>query len=407
MAGATALVLAVALTACGGDGDDGSATDLDPSDWAAVLAAADGQTVDWYMYGGDTDLNSYVENYVVPEAGKLGVRVNQVRITDTVEAVNKVLGEKQAGRDDEGSVDLIWINGENFATGKQADLWYCGWPEEIPSAEYIDFADPSVAEDFGLPVEGCEAAWNRSGSVLVYDSAVLDDAATSSVGGLTDWVTANPGRFTYPAVPDFTGSMVVRTFFYDAAGGYERLTGEFDQGTYDEVAPRAWQQLNDLEPALWRGGETYPTAQTDVSALYANGEIDAFLTYGTGVVGPEIEKGTYRPTTRTAVFDEGTIGNVNFVAIPYNSPDKAGAMVLANLLQSPAAQYEKKANPPAYGTALDLERVEPDIRERFRAIPVPTGEVPEEEVFSRGNPELRSEWLTAIEKDWTANVLQQ
>lgn len=34
-------------------------------------------------------------------------------INDTVEAVNIVLSEKQAGVDDKGSVDMIWINGKS------------------------------------------------------------------------------------------------------------------------------------------------------------------------------------------------------------------------------------------------------------------------------------------------------
>jgi putative spermidine/putrescine transport system substrate-binding protein len=78
------------------------------------------------MYGGDDLLNEYITGYVADAAAELGVTVNQVRINDTVEAVNTVLSEQSAGRDTDGSIDMIWINGENFATGKQADLWFCG-----------------------------------------------------------------------------------------------------------------------------------------------------------------------------------------------------------------------------------------------------------------------------------------
>ena len=49
------------------------------------------------------------------ELGKrFGVGLAHVKLTDTSEAVARVVAEKAAGRDSGGSVDLIWINGENF-----------------------------------------------------------------------------------------------------------------------------------------------------------------------------------------------------------------------------------------------------------------------------------------------------
>jgi len=411
LATALSAVALLSVAACGGgDGSGGASggggeSSYDLADWSSVERAAKGSTVDWYMYGGDEKLNGYVNGYVKTEAAKLGVTVNQVRINDTVEAVNKVLGEKQAGRK-KGSVDLIWINGENFATGKQADLWYCGWPSQLPSADFVDADDPAIANDFGLPVDDCEAAWNRGQSVVVYDSAKVSAADVASREAFLGWVEDNPGRFTYPAPPDFTGSMVVRTFFYGAAGGYQKLQGEFDQAVYDEVAPKAWATLNGLEKSLYRQGSTYPQGQPDVTKLYANGEIDAFLTYDAGAIAAEVAKGAYPKTTRSAVFEEGTIGNVNFVAIPDSSPDKAGALVVANLLQSPAAQYEKQVRGPGYFPAIDTSKTG-EFQAKFEAIEVPESQLPFAEQIENGNPELQAEWLTRIEKDWKANVLQK
>ena len=408
-----ALLLATVLTlaACGSGGSGGTpgaAADpaLDPADWDSVLAAADGGTVNWYMYGGDDDLNAYVDGYVTEAAAEVGVTVNQVRIADTVEAVNKVLGEKQAGRTENGSVDLVWVNGENFATGKQADLWYCGWPEQLPSAEHVDFDNPAVANDFGVPVEGCEAAWNSATSALVYDSAVLDDADVATLDSFQAWVEENPGRFTYAAPPDFTGSMVVRTFLYDEAGGYENLLGEFDQATFDEVAPGLWSRLDTLEASLWRGGETYPAAGPDVAQLYADGEIDAYFVYDGGGLGADAADGVIPESTRSATLDGGNIGNVNFVAIPFNSPNKAAAMVLANVLQSPEAQYEKRVGPPGFLPAIDTSDAG-ELTDDFASIPVPEQELSDADLAEAAVPELLPDWLTAVEQGWIENVLQQ
>lgn len=403
----TAVLGALALSACGSDDPAPTAGgEVDLTDFASVLEAAQGQTVDWYMFGGDDRLNSYVNGYVATELAERGVTLNQVRITDTVEAVDKVLGEVQAGRTDDGTVDMIWINGENFSTGKQADLWYCGWDTVLPSSEFVDFEDPLVANDFGEPVEGCEAAWNRAQSVLVYDSATVPEEATRSLTALEEWITGNPGRFAYPAPPDFTGSLVVKTFFADTAGYDDSIYGAFDEAAYEQYAQPTFDRLNALEASLYRGGETYPAAGPDVSQLYADGEIDAYISYGAGDLGVEVEDGNFPETTRSAVFDDGTIGNVNFLSIPVNSPDKAGAMVLADLLQSPEAQLEKLVNGPGYYPGIDTTRTG-EFAERFAGIQTPPAQLPFEEQVVNGKPELQAAWLERIEQDWAANVLQQ
>ncbi|HEV2809904.1 MAG TPA: ABC transporter substrate-binding protein [Acidimicrobiales bacterium] len=408
-----AAVLSLFVAACGGGQDESAsptagAAELDPGDWQAVLAAAEGQTVDWYMFGGSDNINEYVTGYVADAAAELGVTVNQVKVGDTVEAVNKVIGEVQAGRTNDGSVDLIWINGENFATGKQADLWYCGYVEDLPNAKFVDFSDPAVTTDFGVPVEGCEAPWARAVSVLVYDSARVPADAVASVDSLGAYLQANPGSFAYPAPPDFTGSMAVRTFFYDQAGGVEELVGEFDQMLYDEVAPDLWQRLNELEPSLWRGGETYPQTQSDVSELYANGEISMFLTYASSSVASEVAKGSYPETTRSAVFEDGMIGNISFTAIPDNAGDKAGALVVSNLLLSPEAQLAKVGEgTPGLDPAIDLTKVPDDVATAFAQVEVPPSQLPPDVLSEAAIPEVAADYLVKLEPDWKNNVLQR
>ncbi|MEJ7844858.1 MAG: ABC transporter substrate-binding protein [Acidimicrobiales bacterium] len=406
--------LGLVAAACGSDNDtdatgdgDEAAAELDVTDFDSVLAAAEGQTVDWYMFGGDDDINDYVNGYVADELDALGITLNQVPVTDTVEAVDKVLGEVQAGRTDDGTVDMIWINGENFATGMQADLWFCGYPEELPNAEIVDFDNPTIANDFGLAVEGCESPWQQANSALVYNSDALGDDDVASVDALFEWAEENPGRFTYPAAPDFTGSMAVRTFLYATAdGGAETFQGEFDAEAYEPEAEALWERLNALEPSLYQGGDTYPSAQTDVERLFGEGAIDAYLTYGPGSVASSVEDGTFPESTRTAVFEDGNIGNHSFVAIPANSPDIAAAIVLADLLLSPEAQlalFEATGGLPVFA----LDQVADDIRTAFEEGQDSPSLLAIDELTANPLPEPTAEYVTTIEEDWIANVLQQ
>lgn len=399
------LAAALALLAACGTPPPPAPAAPDPADWDAVLAQARGTTLDWYLYGGDEAINGFVESTVTPALAELGVTLNAVPLTDTGDAVNKVLGEVQAGRTD-GTVDAIWINGENFATGRQAGLWFCGYPAALPNARYVDLTDPAVATDFGTPVEGCEAAWQQASSALVYDSARLTPADVASLGALESWARANPGRFTYPAPPDFTGSMVVRTFLYDTGGDPDTLAGPFDEARFTPVAERLTARLQALEPALWRGGATYPTSQDAVEQLYATGEISAYFTYGPGTVGNRVTDGTFPATTREAVPDVGNIGNVSNIAIPVNSPDKAAAMVLANLLQDPQIQLRFYADAGVY-PAIDVARTDPAVQEAFAAVQPSPSVLPLDELTADVRPELDSGYVTAVDDAWTAGVLQR
>ncbi len=103
--------------------------------FAEVEAMAKGGTVNFFMWGGSDTINAYVSD-VVGAAMKADhdITLNRVGISDAADIVNTVLAEKEAGVTDAGSVDLIWINGENFRAMKQAGLAFCGYVETLPNA---------------------------------------------------------------------------------------------------------------------------------------------------------------------------------------------------------------------------------------------------------------------------------
>ncbi len=55
------------------------------------IAAAKGQTVNWYMWGGDDSMNKCVNGYLAQQLKETyGITIKQVPVKDTVEVVNKV-----------------------------------------------------------------------------------------------------------------------------------------------------------------------------------------------------------------------------------------------------------------------------------------------------------------------------
>jgi len=400
---ATLLATVLSVPAAMADTADGAA--LIGQDWDSIVALARGGEVNWFMWGGADNINSYVVEYV---GGILkdqyDITLNQIPLTDTVEAVNIVLGEKEAGNMDAGSVDMIWINGENFRTMRQGDLAWCGYTDSLPNDALVNWDNPAIANDFGVPVEGCEVPWNRAQFAFAYDSARLTDPPRS-IPALLEWIKANPGQFTYPAPPDFTGSVFVRHVFYHAAGGVDGLLGEFDQAKYDAAATATWAILNDIEPYLWREGATYPTSVNQMNELFANQEVALTFNYEPSQFGIAVDAGIYPDTVRSFGLTDGTIGNTNYTIIPFNSPNKAAAMVAQDVLLSAVAQLEK-ARPEVWGTSpgIEIDRTPADIQTAFAALPSHPSVVSAADLAQAALPELQAGWISAIEQGWQANV---
>ena len=379
------------------------------SDWDDVVAAAQGQTVNWYMWGGQDNINAWVTGFVASNVKeKYGVTLNLVPLTDTADAVNKVANEKAAGKNDGGSADLIWINGANFRTMQQGELLFTQWAEKLPnSVANINWSDPSVAFDFGVPVNGSESPYGKAQFVMVYDSAHIP-TPPKSMGELIAWIKANPGKFTYPAPPDFTGVAFVMQVCYHATGGHEPFLAEFDQAVFAEKWASCWQLLNEIEPFLWREGETYPESHARHDELFANGEVWMNMAYNPAEASSKVESGTFPETTRSFVFEEGTLANTHYVAIPFNAASKAGAMVVADFLLSVEAQLSKKdvANWGDF-PAIDTNRLSAEDRARFESLPVGVATLSDAELAAHRLPELAPAWQDAAKAAWEAEVLQK
>jgi len=375
--------------------------------WDAAVAAAKGQTVDWYMWGGSPAVNEYVNGYLKTELEKrFGINLRQVPVKDIAEVVSKLVVEKQAGKDIDGSVDLMWINGENFRTCKKNDLLYGPFAAALPNQQYVDWNNPTVQNDFGTPVEGMESPWGSAQMVMIYDSARTPEPPRS-VGALLDWMTEHPGRFTYPALPDFTGSVFVRHIFYHFSDSVDQWQGKYTEEQLQKTADKTYEALTKIRPALWRSGSTYPDSPVRMNTLFADGEIDFSFSYHQGEASRNIADGLFPDTVRTYVFDEGTIANTHFVAIPYNAKDKAAAMVVANFLLSPEAQL-KKAAPDVWGDfpAIAAAKLPQEWQTKFAEQPKGIATLTDGELQNHQLPEPPSDILVYLEKGWDQHVLK-
>ncbi|MCF3642313.1 ABC transporter substrate-binding protein [Rhizobium sp. TRM95111] len=376
----------------------------DPADWPAVLAEARGETVYFHAWGGSDAINRYISWAGETVSERYGVTVKQVKLDDTARAVAAVVAEKAAGRDAGGSVDLIWINGENFAALKQQGLLLSpGWADRLPNWRYVDHENqPTVLSDFTIATDGLESPWGGAKLVFFHDAARTKAAdMPRSAVDLLAWAEANPGRFSYPAPPDFIGSTFLKQVLSELAADRERLQRPVDAATFAADSGPLFDYLDRLHPHLWRSGKAFPQNYPDMKQKLADGELDIVFAFNPAEASAAIAGGELPDTVRAFTFAKGTLGNTHFVAIPYNANAAAGALVLADFLLSPEAQARKQ-DPAIWGdpTVLALDKLGAADRRAFEAIPLGVATLGPE-ALGPALPEPHPDWMTHIEAEWT------
>ncbi|WP_302139318.1 ABC transporter substrate-binding protein [Halomonas alkalicola] len=392
-----------------------------PADWEAVLEEARGQTVYWNAWGGDDRTNRYIEWVARRVAEEHDLRLVHVKLDDTSAAVSRVLAEKAGGNREDGSIDLIWINGENFAAMKEADLLFGPFAERLPNfALTHPEHNPEVVTDFTLPTGGYESPWGKAQITFYYDSEDMGDSEDigdseeigdagppRSIEALLAWAEANPGRFTYPRIPDFTGSTFLKQALIALVDDTAPLYAPTEESDFAAVAAPLWEYLDALHPHLWRSGRQFPASGPELRRLMGDGELSLAFTFYPSEPAAAVADFELPESVRSYVLDEGTLGNVHFVAIPFNSPHKAGAMAVANFLLSPEAQAHKQ-DLAVWGdrTVLDVARLPEADRARF-AIDTENPAMLPADALEKTLPEPHPSWMTALQDAWRERYVRR
>ena len=401
-----AAAMTFSLAACGngtGSSSQEQNESVDDMTFDEMVEAAEGTTVTFYGWGGDEKLNDWLDNKFAPVMKeKYDITMERVPM-DIDQVLSQLSGEIEGGEED-GSIDMIWINGENFQSAKENNMLYGPFTDKLPNFnDYVDAESEDVTLDFAYPVEGYEAPYGKAQAVMIADTAVTPDVPKSAEA-LEEFVKKYPGKVTYPALPDFTGSAFVRNIIYEICGYEQFLDMEADKETVREAVEPAMEYLRGLNPYLWNEGKTFPDSSTTLDNMFADGEVVLNMTYDAYATALNIESGTYTDTTETFQFDKGTIGNTNFMAVAANSGNKAGAMVAINEMLSPEIQadrYEQLRVIPV----LDNSKLSEEQKAAFDAVDLGEGVIPQDELLSKRLPEMPAELVPIIEEIWTEEVV--
>lgn len=403
LAGATALAASAGSAAL-----TSNAFGLDATDWDAVVEAARSSKVAWYGWGGSAPRNELITGTLAPRLKeKYDIDLELVGM-DINDVLTQLSGEFQAGlTEDGGSIDFIWINGENFASAKKNGYLWGPFADDLPNVQsYVDTQAADIAYDFGTAVEGYEAPYGKAQMVFWVDGAQVSETETPiDPETFLQFCQDHAGMVTYPEPGDFTGTAFISCLIAGVVGKeeFEKLATMTDP-TEEEVraiVEPGMEYLRSLNPYLWKQGQTFPADSTTMHQMYADGEL--VLDGGYGEPQTDVDNGLLPATTRSFVLDTGTVGNTNYMAIAANASHKEAAMVAINEVLSPDYQlirYEKLGNI----TVLDLDKLSDEDRAAFDAVELGSAQLPLDTKLSHAVAEACGPVIPVLEQIWHDEV---
>ncbi|MCH4170748.1 MAG: ABC transporter substrate-binding protein [Lactobacillus sp.] len=404
---AALMVLLLLLPACKAnqspksDAGSGKVTTL-----SAAIKSSKGKTVTFYGFGGDEKANLWVDQVVTPAMKKkYDITVKRVPM-DIDDILNKLTTEKEAG-DNKGDIDVVWINGENFYTAKQANLLYGPIANKVPSFnQLMDVNGHSSKYDFGVKINGYEVPYGNAQLVFGGDKTKFPEGFPTSSAKLLAYAKANPGKITYTAPPEFTGSAFVRNIICDVVG-YDKVNQApaTKAGLYKVIKP-GLDYLNTLKPYLWQQGKTYPKTTAELDQMFAAGQINMTYSYSPMHVAEKRHDKEFNDNTESFLFDKGTIANQNYLAMAKSSNAKDAALVLINEMTSESAQLKKAEAKYGYSIPpFDAKKLSPKANQQLTDIYNNQGVPSLAELQQKQIPEVQAKKIPIIESLWKEYVL--
>jgi putative thiamine transport system substrate-binding protein len=369
---------------------------LDTKAANALQQEAKGQTVYFNAWGGSDVINRYIQWAAQQVQQQFGVRVEHVKVSDAADVVKRVRNEKLAGKKD-GTVDLVWINGENFLAMKREGLLHGPVNDMLRNYPLVDtVGKPTTTQDFAEQVEGMEVPWGMAQLTFMVDSQRVPKPPQNT-SDLLAFAKANPGRVTYPRPPDFHGTTFLKQLLLDLNKDRAPLYLTAAPQAVERLTQSLWDYLDALHPHLWRGGKQFAQNAAAIRQMMNDGELLMALTFNPNDAANEIVAKRMAASVISYQFAGGTIGNTHFVAVPFNARAKAGALVFADFLLSPVAQA-RKADIAVWGdpTVLDVNKLPAATRALFDSKPLP-GQV---RVSAPAIAEPHGSWVGALEAQW-------
>jgi putative thiamine transport system substrate-binding protein len=242
-----------------------------------------------------------------------------------------------------------------------------------------------------------EIPWGRSQLVFLYDSEIINDPFYD-IESFKKFLISNKGRFTYPKIPNFHGTTFLKQIMYEL-GHQDIMKEEYDDlnQSHKNAIQDLISFLNEYHPYMWSEGKRFPKNNTTMMQMLANRELFISLSFNPNEASSQITQNNLRKSTKTFTFQNGSIANTHFLAIPKYSKNIDQSLLIIDKLISPKYQSLKLKN-DIWGdpTVLDFTKLSMEDKSLFLYKNFENNlktDVPKK-------TEPHNSWTEVIEKNW-------
>ncbi len=385
--------------------------------WSEVESRAQEEgTVNFYYWGGSDIINLWIDQVAKPALAERGVTLNPVRISATKDTVDVIIAEIASGKGSgEGSVDMVWVNGENFFTLKQQGALWGSFAHELPNSANFEWdeTDPRSLlnlRDFGTPTEAMEMPWSGEQYVCAVNRAHVTQSETpATFADLKAYLEQNPGKFTYVKPPHYLGNTFVQSVLYahnpegSGADPFQNSLEDLGVERLATLITPGFEYLKELDPLLLggpQGNPRYPESSSELDNLFLNSEVHFNCKFGLYGVHTGLITGTYPERAEEMIFPKGNmIKNKNYLAVPLNSPNPAAALVAINYFSSVEAQASMMAQ-AGMPAGVDMWTLSAADQARITEAAPPHYGVTQAELDANIAPDTNASLVDVIEGTW-------
>lgn len=379
-------------------------TAVPDKDWELIEESATDSVVNLYITDDDDDMKSWLnDSFARSLANEYGMEVviKKLEFEDIVatldsEKLNEVIN---------GSIDLLILRDDEFTKLKDMNYLYEDIESKIPNFKInINGLDYDVEGEHGTPLDGYGIPFGREQFILVFDEDELE-TYPKNLEELKAFVEDNENTFTYanPTV-DGTGGEFLRTVVYEVLGEEalaSLMTTSYTDQEIEMMIMPAIDYLKSIDPYLYKSEGKYLTRQDDIDAMFKEGTLLFTMSTDYGYTEDAISDEIYPDGANSFMFENGTIGDTIYMAIPVNASNKTGGIVSINSLLSLELQLDKYV-PSNWGSlpVLDLGIMSETDAEKFSKASVKRNTLRVEDLFSGRYPELPLDVQASINAIW-------
>lgn len=326
-------------------------------DWDLIVESGSNTTVNLYATEADEELRAWFSSKFykhLMETYNITMNIKVLSFDDIVYTLEQdILNEVK-----DGGIDLLVLKDDEFRKLKEKNLLYPGIADKIPNmAENINVLDMDVSTEHGYPLDQYAVAFGREQMVLVFDEDVLENYPMNTEE-LMSFLEENPGRFTYPnPITDEVGGEFVRTVIYEIIGAEKiemLITEDMTQEEIKTLIMPALDYLKALDDYLFKDDGKYFKHIEDVDQAFFAGDLYFTISSDFAYVTDAINNEYYPEGAKNFIFEEGTIMDTLYFAVPVNASNKTGSIISIHEMLSVDLQLDKYV-PSNWGNLPILE----------------------------------------------------